>query len=561
MEAVPIDSVTQDPHNARRHPEKNLDAIRSSLTRFGQQKPIVVDGRGVIVAGNGTHAAAKALGWTHVNVVRTALVGKEALAFALADNRTGELARWDDQVLAEFLADPDLGDVGFTEEEVERILDRQEGSGSADDVPEMYAVYVQCEGEDEQKELLEELITAGHEPRAMVSARPAAPEAAAAPPPPVPGSVRVERRSKVELTPRVLQLQGMFDVPPAEETVQAWDVKLDLPADWSVGVIVGPSGAGKTTIARELFGDRIVSGWEWPAGKSILDGFPAGMGIADVIGLLSGVGFSSPPAWRKPFGVLSNGEQFRVNLARTLAEMTDLAVVDEFTSVVDRTVAKVGSAAVQKEVRRRKQRLVAVTCHYDVLDWLEPDWVYEPHTGRLARGRLRRRPPIELDVVRCDPAAWDLFKPHHYLSAGHHKAARCFVALYEGRPAAFCSVLPFPHAKRPGWREHRTVCLPDFQGVGIGNALSNYVASLYRATGKPYNGITGHPGFIFARARSKDWRVSRAAKIASSANRGSLAATLNARASVNRLTWSFEYVGPDRADDARGFGLPVRGTA
>lgn len=66
------------------------------------------------------------------------------------------------------------------------------------------------------------------------------------------------------------------------------------------------------------------------------------MGIKDIVGLLSSVGFSSPPSWVRPFRVLSTGEQFRVTMARTLAEMPDLAVVDEFTSVVDRTVARPG---------------------------------------------------------------------------------------------------------------------------------------------------------------------------------------------------------------------------
>jgi len=119
-----------------------------------------------------------------------------------------------------------------------------------------------------------------------------------------------------------------------------------------------------------------------------------------------------------------------------------------------------------------------VTCHYDVLDWLEPDWVYEPHTGKLARGRLWRRPPVDLEIFRVDRSAWKLFSSHHYLSSDIHKGSARFVAAYAGQPAAFTAVLSFPHSSKPSWREHRTVCLPDFQGVGIGNAMSEYIASL-----------------------------------------------------------------------------------
>src|SRR5260370_37717105 len=113
IESVSIDAIHPHPPNARRHPQRNLDAIASSLSRFGQQKPIVVDAKGVVRAGNGTLAAAKALGWTHINIVRSELIGVEATAFAIADNRTAELAEWDAELLAAALAEPDVGPLGF----------------------------------------------------------------------------------------------------------------------------------------------------------------------------------------------------------------------------------------------------------------------------------------------------------------------------------------------------------------------------------------------------------------------------------------------------------------
>jgi ParB-like chromosome segregation protein Spo0J len=160
-ETVPIDSIHTDPANARRHPQRNLDAIISSLARFGQQKPIVVDSNRIVRAGNGTLAAAVALGWKHIEIVRTELIGIEAAAFAIADNRTAELAEWDPDVLAAALADPTIGDLGFTDEELKQWLGDAEAPPIdepqlATDVAEYFQVIVECGTEARQKEVFDQ---------------------------------------------------------------------------------------------------------------------------------------------------------------------------------------------------------------------------------------------------------------------------------------------------------------------------------------------------------------------------------------------------------------------
>jgi len=132
-ETATIASLMLDPANVRTHDSKNLEAIKASLARFGQQKPIVVDAKGIIVAGNGTMMAAKMLNWSSVEIVRTNLEGAEAIAYAIADNRTAELAGWDEAALAQQLAalqidDEELANIaGFTDAEIEdMILDGKE---------------------------------------------------------------------------------------------------------------------------------------------------------------------------------------------------------------------------------------------------------------------------------------------------------------------------------------------------------------------------------------------------------------------------------------------------
>ena len=97
LETVAIESLTLDPNNARKHSKKNLDTITASLVRFGQRKPLVVH-RGVVLAGNGTLEAARSIGWTDIEVtyVPDDWDNDTAKAYALADNRSSELAEWDD---------------------------------------------------------------------------------------------------------------------------------------------------------------------------------------------------------------------------------------------------------------------------------------------------------------------------------------------------------------------------------------------------------------------------------------------------------------------------------
>lgn len=187
--AKPIAELTSDPRNARLHGEKNLKSVVDSLKRFGQQKPIVVDADGVVQAGNGTLAAAKELGWTHIAISRTHLRGAEARAFALADNRTAELATWD---VPELLAQLDeLEDAGITMDELafddtdlkalQASLDLDEddekptgaGKGKKKDVANGggagFKIVITCQSEAQQRELLEELNERGLGVRSLSS--------------------------------------------------------------------------------------------------------------------------------------------------------------------------------------------------------------------------------------------------------------------------------------------------------------------------------------------------------------------------------------------------------
>jgi GNAT superfamily N-acetyltransferase len=187
-----------------------------------------------------------------------------------------------------------------------------------------------------------------------------------------------------------------------------------------------------------------------------------------------------------------------------------------------------------------------VTCHYDVLDWLEPDWVLDMASGRLARGCLRR-PPIPLEIAPIHRSAWLLFRRHHYLSGNLLTTVKCFAAFWGERPVAFSAwTHRMTRSRRPGdMREHRTVVLPDFQGVGIGNRLSEFCASLWTGLGGRAFSSTSHPSMIHYRSASPLWqriRLSMVSPMGPSGLYGGM--THYPGNSCRRITAGFQYTGP-----------------
>ena len=152
-----------------------------------------------------------------------------------------------------------------------------------------------------------------------------------------------------------------FTVP----TIPNLERQMYVDQPYSIGLIVGPSGSGKSSLLAEFGTEEKI---DWDQEKAVVSHFKD---HDDAIDRLGAVGFNSVPSWMRPYHVLSNGEQFRVELARKLK---DGAVIDEFTSVVDRNVAKSCAMALRKYVDKTGlKNLTFASCHYDIVDWLQPD--------------------------------------------------------------------------------------------------------------------------------------------------------------------------------------------
>lgn len=320
----------------------------------------------------------------------------------------------------------------------------------------------------------------------------------------------IERTSEILNDKYTAYIYEAFDIQNQEKTTVKIPINFNecKTFDWNIGVIYGGSGTGKTTLLSQ-FGDLSDSVFDHK--KPLISNFDF-LEPKEATFLLSAMGLSSVPTWLRPFGALSNGEQARAKLAYKvgLAKKGEVILIDEYTSVVDRDVAKAMSSALQKYVRRNNKRIILSSCHFDIMEWLMPDWTYSPIKGRVERHDCRRqsRPKIELQIFRCRYETWQVFKQYHYLTEDLNKAAKCYLVTWNDKPVAFYAVLPFPHGNiKNGFRMSRVVVLPDYQGLGVGGRLLDYISAIYKKEGCTMYIKTSNPALWNNMSKSGNWKL------------------------------------------------------
>lgn len=308
---------------------------------------------------------------------------------------------------------------------------------------------------------------------------------------------------------RAARVKSLFNA----ESGANFTIDADLPiedGDWKIGVIVGPSGSGKTSLGRVIFGDAdVYAEPAWPDNQPIVDVIAPGGDFNDVTAALAAVGLGDVPSWLRPYPVLSNGEKFRASLARIIADAPERVVIDEFTSVVDRQIAKFGALAFQKAWRRTAGKAVLLTPHYDVLEWIEPDWTFDTATRTFDRRRLQR-PQFDVQVWETDWRYWAAFEPHHYLKIGKMIAAKNYVGTVDGELVVHLAVAPAFH-QGGCFRASRLVVMPEWQGAGVGVRFLNHISERYLRGENRFNRPgpmlfhTSHPGLCAALRRDPRW--------------------------------------------------------
>lgn len=306
---------------------------------------------------------------------------------------------------------------------------------------------------------------------------------------------------KIKLTTNIVNdeytkyVYDTFDIQDKSKTQIVIEYNLSTlnEFDWNIGVIIGGSGSGKTTILKQL-GELVEPIFD--NSKALISNFDF-LPPQEATRLLSSMGLSSVPTWLRPYDKLSNGEQYRARLSYLVGKSNDIILIDEYTSVVDRDVAKAMSFALQKYIRKTNKKIIVASCHYDILEWLMPDWTCSPQKrGVVERHDYLRqgRPKISLQVSRCESKTYDLFKEHHYMSASVNKAFKFILFEWNNKPIAIAVIGRQTSAGiKNAYRDSRIVVLPDYQGLGLGTSISNFIGGICKSINFKYYTKTIHP--------------------------------------------------------------------
>ena len=324
----------------------------------------------------------------------------------------------------------------------------------------------------------------------------------------------------------------------------------ELPTDGIV-LIVGTSGSGKSTILNTLGNSSQI---QFDPSTTVIENFSTAERGEE---LLLACGLRTIPAWFRAPNTLSNGEHHRFVMALCLDQ--GINTIDEFTSVVDRDTAKSLALSIRKFYDRRgtTDPLYIASCHRDIVEWLDPDYVYDTDLcvleNRRSLLRLGTRPELALTIKSTSVDYWRYFSKYHYLDTAISKSAHYYVLLLGDKPIGFHAAIHSTNRDiHSYWRGHRTVILPEFQGMGIGTAFSDAIAEIYVSKGLRYFSKTAHPSFGEHREKSPLWRptsMNRKSRVGSYLNKDGTARKMSGYGGTTtvrdayRVCYSHEYIG------------------
>ena len=316
---------------------------------------------------------------------------------------------------------------------------------------------------------------------------------------------------------RCQKAANSLDIDMAKKLRHEFSVDADIESPFNVGLIVGASGSGKTTLAQEIYGVDSLRRVLDPS-MPVIEQFPETFTYEDCARSLMGVGLSAVPCWIRPAASLSNGQKERAEIALQMTRDDSLVVIDEWTSVVDRTVGKIMSECIQKWARKSEKSVVLLSCHYDVLDWLQPDWIIDANKQTFVDRRSLRRSREEkltFDIRQIDRSSWKYFSKYHYLSdrlpGGHIELFGMFLGDDQIAFQCFANYVPWRKEDRlynikEKMHFNRLVVHPDYVGLGLGLVLINETSAIMHDRGYHVMAKFSSIPVFKALKRSDRWR-------------------------------------------------------
>jgi ABC-type Mn2+/Zn2+ transport system ATPase subunit len=277
------------------------------------------------------------------------------------------------------------------------------------------------------------------------------------------------------------------DLDISKKLIHEINIEADIETDYNIGLIIGNSGSGKTTFAKNIFGEKSLN-TKYNDKIPLINQFNNDLDYDERIKILSSIGLNSIPAWIKPVSVLSNGEKARAEIAIRL-QNENLICIDEFTSVVDRTVAKIMSHSVQKFARNNNKKIICLSVHNDIIEWLNPDWIIDMNKQkyidrRLLRQNYKRKEKIKFEIRECEKKSWKYFSKFHYLSDNLPGGRIYFFGLFvEGKQIGFQCFANYMPGKLDILHSNRTVIDPEYTGLGLGIKLINETSAIMKKRG------------------------------------------------------------------------------
>lgn len=341
-----------------------------------------------------------------------------------------------------------------------------------------------------------------------------------------------------------------LDIDVEKKSIHSLSVTADLKTDYNLGLIIGSSGSGKTTLAKKIFGEdcfKTVLKNELP----ILEQFPKEYTYEQCANILSGVGLTSVPCWIRPVYTLSNGQKARAEAAIMMCS-NENSIIDEWTSVVDRTVAKVMSHCIQKYARTNNKKIVLLSCHYDVIEWLNPDWIIDCNKQsyedrRLLWQKSERKEKLIFEIREIGRESWKYFSKYHYLTDKLPGGLLKFFGLFHGKNQigfqCFANYIPWRNKKElMQMHSNRTVIHPDYSGLGLGIKLITETSKIMKENGfKPMAKFSSTPIYK-SMLKDKNWKLCSIKKQIGKTQVGcSMIRKTGFRENIK--TYSFEFIG------------------